>query len=188
MKKLMFDVLSGLLFMVVLLATKNIYAALVVSLATAAFQLVWNKLHAQEVSTMQWVSLALIISTGIASIGTHNARFIMIKPALLELCMGIAMLRREWIKKYLSPSTIKHLPPSMIVSAGYTYAVAMFALAIANATFAFNATQETWAVFNGVAPPLVLALTSAVLYTLCRRLVRTSMRRAGELRTVASGI
>ena len=43
MKNLIFDVFSGLLFMVVLLLTKNIYAALTVALVAAVAQLIWSR-------------------------------------------------------------------------------------------------------------------------------------------------
>jgi intracellular septation protein A len=55
-RNLIFDLLSGLLLMVVLLATKNIYAALIVSLIVAITQIIWSAAKNQEISTIQWAS------------------------------------------------------------------------------------------------------------------------------------
>jgi intracellular septation protein len=175
-KKLIFDLLSGLLFMAVVLVTKNIYWALAVSLTTAVAQLAWNIAHRQEISAIQWASVVLIVIAGATSLLTRNTRYIMLKPALVELCVGIVMLRRHWIKRYLSEKTIEHLPDAAIVGAGYTYSFVMLSLAGVNGYLALNATQETWAVFNGLAPPIVFALVGATLFWFCRRLVRRSMR------------
>jgi intracellular septation protein len=184
-RNLIFDLLSGLLFMVVLLATKNIYAALIVSLIVAITQIIWSAAKKQEISTIQWASFGLVILAGAASLGTHDARFIKIKPAVLELCVGVAMLRRNWIERYVSASTIKHLPASAVVGMGYIYAFAMLALAAANASFALTATQEAWAVFNGIAPPIVFSVIGAILYLAVRHMVRASMRKTagGDGRT-----
>lgn len=175
MKNLIFDVFSGLLFMVVLLLTKNIYAALTVALLAAVGQLIWSKLHQQKISTIQWLSVVLIIISAAAAIGSHNPRFIMMKPALLELCIAISMLRPNWIRRYLSENTIKHLPAAIILAVGYIYASVMLGLSLVNAVLALNASQKTWAVFNGLAPPIVFAVTGGVLYLICRRLVQASM-------------
>jgi intracellular septation protein len=175
-KKLIFDTLSGLIFMVVVLATKNIYWALAISLTIAVAQLVSNTAHRQEISTIQWASVVLIVIAGATSLLTGSTRYIMLKPAFVELCVGIIMLRRNWIKRYLSESTIEHLPDAAIAGAGYTYSFVMLSLAGVNGYLALNATQETWAVFNGLAPPIVFALPGAALFWFCRRLVRRSMR------------
>jgi intracellular septation protein A len=52
-KNLIFDVFSGLLFMLVLLLTKDIYAALTVALLAAVAQLIWSKFHQQKISSIQ---------------------------------------------------------------------------------------------------------------------------------------
>jgi intracellular septation protein len=187
-KKLIFDALSGLLFMTVVLATKNIYWAFAISLTTAVAQLGWNSAHRQEISTIQWASLALIVIAGAISLLTGNTRFIMLKPALVELCIGIVMLRRNWIKRYLSEKTIEHLPPAAIAGAGYTYSFVMLSLAGVNTYLALNATQETWAVFNGLGPPIVFAVVGGALFWFCRRLVRRSMRLRAASRSTSSPI
>jgi intracellular septation protein len=187
-KKLVFDVLSGLLFMGVVLITKNIYWALAISLTTAIAQLVWNAVHRQDISAIQWASVVLIVIAGATSLLTGNTRYIMLKPALVELCIGIIMLRRNWIKRYLSEKTIEHLPDAAIVGAGYTYSFLMLSLAGVNSYLALNATQETWAVFNGLAPPIVFALAGAALFWFCRRLVRRSMRLRAASRSTTNPV
>jgi intracellular septation protein len=185
-KKLIFDVLSGLLFMVVVLATKNIYWAFAISLTTAVGQLVWNTARRQEISAIQWASVVLIVIAGATSLFTGNTRYIMLKPALVELGVGIVMLRRNWVKRYLSEKTIEHLPDAAIAGAGYTYSFVMLSLGGVNTYLALNATQETWAVFNGLAPPIVFALVGAALFLFCRRLVRRAMRLHATSRSSTS--
>jgi intracellular septation protein len=64
-------------------------ATVVVIVATLA-QVAWLKLRARRVDTMLWVSLALVVVLGGATIYFHNETFIKWKPSLLYWAMGLS--------------------------------------------------------------------------------------------------
>ena len=64
-------------------------ATLVVIVGTLA-QVVWLKTRRQEVPTMLWVSLALVVVLGGLTVWFHNETFIKWKPSVLYWAMGLA--------------------------------------------------------------------------------------------------
>lgn len=64
-------------------------ATVVVILATLA-QVAWLKLRGRAVDKMLWVSLALVVVLGGATVYFHNETFIKWKPSVLYWAMGLA--------------------------------------------------------------------------------------------------
>jgi intracellular septation protein len=72
-------------------------ATVVVIVATLA-QVVWLKARGKKVDTMLWVSLALVVVLGGATIWFHSETFIKWKPSALYWAMGLAL--------WLSPAAV----------------------------------------------------------------------------------
>ena len=66
-------------------------ATVVVILATAA-QILWLAARGKKIDTMLWVSLALVVVLGGATIYFHSENFIKWKPTMLYWAMGTALL------------------------------------------------------------------------------------------------
>jgi intracellular septation protein len=64
-------------------------ATVVVIIATLA-QVAWLKLRGRRIDTMLWVSLALVVALGGATIYFHNQTFIKWKPSMLYWAMGLS--------------------------------------------------------------------------------------------------
>ncbi|MEO8112873.1 MAG: hypothetical protein ABI655_00735, partial [Phenylobacterium sp.] len=96
----------------------------------------------------------------------------MLKPSLIQVCLGAAMLRPGWMRRYLSPRSLSRVPPQAVTAAGYVYAATMFALAAANLAVALTRGPVAWAAYSAVAPMAVFSLLGAGLYLAFRALAR----------------
>ena len=165
MKTFFLDLMAGLAFLVVLLITHSVAWATIVATAIGAGQIAWLLSRREPVPAVQWTGLALVVVLGGASIVTRDARFVMLKPSLLQAGLAASLLRRGWLRRYIKPETLALLPPHMLMG-----------LCAANLVVALNASPETWAAYNAVAPAIGFATVGSVLFLLFRALARASVR------------
>jgi intracellular septation protein A len=69
----------------------------------------------------------------------------MIKPSVIYLIVGIVMLKRGWMNRYLPPIAIE-LVPDIAVIVGYAWSGLMFFSAALNVIVALNFDVVTWSV------------------------------------------
>ncbi len=132
------DLLATFVFVALFWLTDNIYVATAFGVVLGVCQNVWLHVRKRPVGPLQWLSLVLITTFGGATILFHNPHFIMIKPTLLWLALGIVLLRRDWMAPYLPPIVTENLDDHLIVRAGYAYAALMFTLAVMNLVVALS--------------------------------------------------
>ena len=95
---------------------------------------------------MEWLSLFLVVTSGTAALLTDNPRFVIFKPSVIYVIVGIVMLKPGWMNRYLPPLA-KAVVPDIAVIVGFLWAGLMFATAILNAYVALNYSVVTWASF-----------------------------------------
>ena len=105
-KPIFADFVATIVFIALYAITGSIYAAIPLGIAAGILQIAWLKYRGSPVSTMQWASLALVIVLGGASLFTHDARFVMIKPSIGSFAIGCVMLSSNWLDRYL-PEIVK---------------------------------------------------------------------------------
>jgi intracellular septation protein len=91
------DLLATFVFVSLFWITDNIYVATAFGIALGISQNIWMHVRRRPVGLLQWLSLVLVATFGGATILFHNPHFIMIKPSLLWLALGVVMLRRDWM-------------------------------------------------------------------------------------------
>jgi intracellular septation protein A len=101
---------------------------------------------------MQWMSLGLVLVTGGATLLTQDPRFMMAKPSVVYLLVGVAMLERGWMLPYLPPEARELLPDRIMIRWGYVWAALMFFTAVLNAGVALTASLATWSLFIAIFP------------------------------------
>ena len=170
------DLLATLVFVALFWATDNIYAATAFGMALGIVQTVWMKLGRRPVGALQWLSLVVITILGATTILTREPHFIMLKPTLLWLALGVVLLRRDWMAPYLPPIVTDNLDDRLIVRAGYAFAVLMFALSVLNFVVAFTMSPKFWAIYALVAPAIALPALLGTLYFLFRKEIAARMR------------
>jgi intracellular septation protein A len=171
-RTLLLDLSSGLLFFAVLLATGNIYVATVVGIGVGLATVAWTKAHRRQIDVMQWLGVGLVVVLGGATILAREPRFVMFKPTVLQVCLGLMALRPGWMARYLPTRATARMSRQLLVATGYVYSAALFAMAGVNAAFATAGNQKVWAAYNALGPTLVFSLMGAATYLIIRRAVR----------------
>ena len=166
--------LLGTFVFVALFFTTNIYIATAAGVGLVVAQTVYRHLKHRPIGALQWLSLILISTFGGATILLHSPYFIMVKPSLLWLALGVVMLRRDWMAPYLPPIVTENLDDHLIVRAGYAYAALMFVLAVANLgvvslVWLDICSPKFWAVYALLAPPAAQGVLLTVFYFCFRK-------------------
>ena len=145
-------------------------AALLVGVAQVAIQVALKR----RVELLQGASLGLVVVFGGLGIMTNDPRFLMIKPSIIYLAIGVVMLKRGWMVRYLPPVGGEHGTPLMI-RFGYVWAGLMFATAAANIVVAWRF-PALWPAFVAVVPMASKIALFAAQFVIVRRVVARQMR------------
>src|SRR6476660_10071055 len=137
------DFLSTIVFLVVYFATDNIVLATAVAIAGAIAQVIYSRIKGHELGYMTWASLGLVIVLGSATLLTHDPRFVLAKPAIGHVAIGIIMLKRGWMLRYLPPIVTDTIP-EYATFAGFAWAALMFVLAAGTIGVAMNGDMKLW--------------------------------------------
>jgi len=171
------DLLSTFVFVGTFALTHNAYASVGLAMAIGLGRAAWQTWHLIPIDAMQWLSLFLVVAFGGAALITHNPMFIMLKPTLIYAAVGIVMLRRGWMNRYVPPIAQTH-GTDVILMFGYVWAALMFATAAANLGIALQASHATWAWFIGVFPIASKVALILVQYTFMRTIIRRRIQAA----------
>jgi intracellular septation protein len=159
-KLLLLDMAATLAFLVLYLLTRNVALSVVLGMALGAAQIGWQLARRKPIDTMQWMSLFLVLGAGTVTLITDDPRFVMIKPSVIYIIVGIVMLKRGWMNRYLPPVAIE-LIPDIAVIFGYAWSGLMFFSAALNVIVALNFSVMTWSVtmsIYGIVSKLALFL------------------------------
>ena len=148
-KLLLLDMASTVFFLVVFLLSKNIPLAVALGVALGVAQIGWEFVRKRPIDTMQWMSLFLVVGAGTATLITNDPRFVMVKPSLIYLVIGVVMLKPGWMNRYLPP-VAKELVPDLAFIFGFIWSGLMFFSAALNVIVALNFSVVTWASFMSV--------------------------------------
>jgi intracellular septation protein A len=173
------DMVSTIIFAALFALTNNVYLATGVAVALGVGQVGTELLRGKRVPGMQWASLGLVTILGGATLFTGDARFVMVKPTIVYLTIGGAMLQRGWLQRYIPPEGKAYLPAKMINAWGYVWSGLMFATAIANLVIAVWFGHKAWLMFVGVFPLASKLSLFAVQYAIFR-LVAVRNHRAEQ--------
>jgi intracellular septation protein len=142
-RMLLLDMAATLFFLVLYLLTHNVALSVVLGMALGVAQIGWQLARGKPIDSMQWMSLFLVLGAGTVTLITNDPRFLMIKPTVIYLIVGIVMLKRGWMNRYLPPIAIE-LVPDIAVVFGYAWSGLMFFSAGLNLIVALNFSVVTW--------------------------------------------
>lgn len=178
LRQLLSDFLSAIVFLVVFGLGGEIYLATGAAVATGAAQFAFLKLKRRPVDIMQWLALGLVVVLGAATLITEDSRFIMAKPSFIHAAIGLVMLRRGWMMRYLPAIARDNLPPRVMIVAGYAWAALMIGLAAINLLVATLLPFHVWAWFITVGAVGAKVAAFLVQYVVFRRIVRRRLSQA----------
>ena len=174
------DLFSTLLFVALYAATHSVYLATALGIAAGVLQIGYLKLRRSPIDAMQWMSLGLVIVFGGASLVTHDPRFIMFKPTLIYAAIGVVMLRRGWMTRYMPPVGLAWARDVVVVF-GYVWAALMFATGALNIALVANGDPRLWALWLAVFPIASKVVLFGIQYLITRAIIVGRMRAGGAL-------
>jgi intracellular septation protein len=162
--KFLFDLFPVLLFFVAF-KVAGIYVATAVAIAATFAQIGWLKFRGKPVDKMMWVSLAVIVLFGGATLAFQNETFIKWKPTVLYWLFGGALLagelvfRTNLIKSMLGREI--RMPDHAWRKLNWSW-IAFFAfMGVANLYVAYNFATDAWVnfkLFGGIGLMLAFVL------------------------------
>ena len=170
------DFLSAFVFLGIYLATGNLTLAVAIAMAVGVAQLALAKWRRRRLEAMQWLSLGLVIVLGAVTLLTNDSRFMMAKPSLIHFAVGVVMLRRGWMDRYLPPMVKENLPQQIIILTGFAWAGLMFALGLANLYVAANYSPIVWGYFLSIGATGAKIVAFFIQYVVFQILIRRHLR------------
>ena len=177
-RPLIADFLSTIFFVAFYAITGSIRDSIILGIGVGIAQILYMLVRRRPIAAMQWMSLALVLVLGGASLLTADPRFIMVKPSIGYFAVACIMLKRGWMARYLPKRATDNLPASVPIFWGYVWSLLMFSLAAGNLAVAFLAGPDAWAWFNGVVPLASQFLLFGIQYTILRARVVRAIRAA----------
>ncbi len=144
------DFLSSIVLAALLALHLDVRTATGVALLVGVGQVVFQKATNRPVELLQWASLGLVVVLGGVAMITNDPRFLMVKPSIIYVAIGVVMLKRGWMVRYL-PEDAVDLISDLMIRWGYVWAGLMFVTAIANALVAWLY-PAWWPAFVAVVP------------------------------------
>jgi intracellular septation protein A len=172
------DLAPTLVFAALVALKADLLAATGAAMAVGVAQVALLRALKRPIAPLQWASLGLVLVFGTASLLAHDARFLMAKPTIVYAIVGVVMLKRGWMLRYLPPAAEGHGEAYMTVF-GYVWAGLMFATGAANLVVAiwFSA---LWPAFLAVVPMASKIGLFAIQFVTVRTLVTRDVRRAEQ--------
>jgi intracellular septation protein len=147
----------------------GIYAATAIAIAATVLQIAWMRYKNGKVDTMQWVSLAVIVVFGGATLVTQDETFIKWKPSVLywlmsvTLWVGYFVFKRNFIQSLMGAQI--ELPQDIWGRLLHAWALFFTLMGFINLWVAYNFDTDTWVsykLFGGLGLMLVFVLLQGV--------------------------
>ncbi|TFZ00932.1 septation protein A [Ramlibacter henchirensis] len=166
--KLLIDFLPIVVFFVAF-KLFDIWIATGVAIAATVAQIAWLRWSTGKVEPMQWLSLAVIVLFGGATLLSHNETFIKWKPTVLYWLMGGALaigqlvFRRNLLKSLMGAQMT--LPDAAWRVMNWSWVTFFAAMGLVNLWVAYSFETDTWVnfkLFGGLGLMLAFVLAQAV--------------------------
>lgn len=167
--KFLFDIFPVVLFFVAF-KFYGIYVATAVAIAATFLQIGWLWLRGRKIENMLWVSLAVIVVFGGATLLLQNETFIKWKPTVLYwlfsgvLAVAQLAFRKNFIRAMMETQVTLPEPVWLKLLASW---IAFFAvMGAVNLIVAYNFSTEAWVnfkLFGGIGLMLVFVVLQALM-------------------------
>ena len=130
----------------------GVFTATAVAIAATVIQIGYLRYKTGKVEPMQWISLAVIVLFGGATLISHNDTFIKWKPTVLYWVMAVVLLGSQWLmgknlmQKLMSAQV--QLPASVWNTVNYSWAIFFTLMGALNLWVAYRYDLDTWVTFK----------------------------------------
>ncbi len=161
MKKIIFDFFPILLFFAAY-KTYDLYVATAVVIGATVLQVLYSAVVTRKVETMQWVTLALMIVMGGATLYLQDEQFIKWKLTIIEWLFGSVLIGSHFIgKKTIMEKMMGanlELPAKQWSILNFMWASFFFAVGGLNIYVMFNYDTDTWVEFKTFGVPILMSV------------------------------
>ncbi len=168
------DLLPTIAFAILVALKVDVRICTAVAAAISIGQIAFFAATKRPIAPLQWASLGLVIVFGTAGVLTDDARFLMAKPSLIYAIVGVVMLRKGWMLRYLPPVAGGRGAGVMVVF-GYVWAGLMLLTSVANLVTAVWFTAF-WPAFLAIFPITSKVALFAVQYLSVRHVAMRQVR------------
>ena len=167
--KFLFDIFPVILFFAAF-KLYGIYVATAVAIAATALQIGWVWMKHRKIDNMQWISLALIVVFGGATLLLRDETFIKWKPTVLywlfSVVLAVAALgfRKNLIRKMMEKQV--SAPDAVWNRLLLGWILFFAAMGVLNIYVAYNYPTDTWVsfkLFGGIGLMLLFVIGQAVM-------------------------
>ncbi|WP_407180239.1 inner membrane-spanning protein YciB [Bradyrhizobium sp. STM 3562] len=176
------DFLSALVFLIVYLVTGSVIIGAAAAIAGSLAQVIYARIRGQQLNFMTYASIGLVIVLGGASILTNDPRFVLAKPSIAHFAVGLIMLKRGWMARYM-PQVVSETIPDYVNIAGYAWAALMFVLGVGTIAVALTGDLKLWTIYVSVVLVAAKVLAFAIQYVVFRMIVTSRVRAARAMGT-----
>ncbi len=149
--KLLFEFLPIIVFFIAY-EIKGIYVATGAAMIVSVLQMFAVYFKTREIPLMQWVTLALIVVLGGATLLLHNPIFIKWKPSIVDVAFALGFFLSQWIgKRPLLERLIGNevqLPSETWHRLTVLWIAFFLVMAIINLIVVYNFSTTTWVYFK----------------------------------------
>ena len=179
-RPLAWDFLATIVFASLTALHMDVVAATALAVGVGVAQLLYMKARRRPIDLLQWAGLGLAVVFGAAAIASHDPRYVMVKPSLIYLAIGVVMLKRGWMVRYMPAAGAGH--EDLMIGWGYAWSALMFVSAAANALVAIRFTAD-WPLFTGIYPIGSKAGLFAIQYLSIRQTIIRRERAQAQVQT-----
>ena len=123
--------------------------AIVASIAQVAFTHFWQK---KKIETTQWLTLAIIVVMGGATLLFHNELFIKWKPSVIEWAFALVFLCSQWFAEKPLTQTLMEtnlqLPPEVWTRLNMSWVIFFASMGFLNLYVIYHFDTNAWVNFK----------------------------------------
>ncbi|ABF11554.1 intracellular septation protein [Cupriavidus metallidurans] len=150
LRPVLFDSLGVIVFAVLFAMKVDVVVATAAGTAVAVGVVLWARFRGEPIAALQWISLISVLVSAAATLLTNDPRFVMGKPSVLYVLVGVVMLRGGWMHRYVPPVARERMG-DLLTRYGYLWAGLMLLTGLLNLVVAVAFTAS-WPLFIGVFP------------------------------------
>ena len=171
-RPLLADLLATFCFYAAYAVTGRVGIATILAAGLGVAQLVLILASGRAVPPIQWASLVLVLVVGSISLVTGDPRYVLYKASIIYLVIGLAMLRRGWLLRYLPPVAERYLSERVVVVFGYLWSALLIGTGALSLALIRTEPARTVALVMGIWAPSSKLLLLAGQYVVGRAIVR----------------
>jgi len=167
--KFLFDLFPVILFFIAF-KFAGIFVATAVAIVATLAQVGYLKARGRKVDTMMWISLAIIVVFGGATLALQDETFIKWKPTVLYWLFGAVLataelgFRKNLIRALLEPQQVA-LPDAAWKKLNWSWIAFFLFMGVLNLYVAYQFSTDTWVnfkLFGGMGLMLVFVILQAL--------------------------